>query len=197
MPDTDLKLRTSKAETLNEIHMYIASDLEADSPISAALPELRERFKENRSEIHTFEGVPSVIRFKRHVRARYDGTAKRWVSIPQPRWEWESTVVVVATAEEVVDQIHSDSLVSWAKDLSLVTGAKQTILLVRGLKAYNTRTKSANTREFTAAAREGRGMAPGNVRPSREQIDEQLVKLQVAQRVFFVHGEQKYIEAGG
>jgi crossover junction endonuclease EME1 len=168
--------------------MYVSSDLEAaGSPIAAALPELRARFKENKSDVRSFDGVPGVIRFKRHVRARYDGAAKRWVSIAEPRWEWESTVLVVATAEEIVDQIHNDTLVRWAEDLRMVTGKGQMMLMIRGLKAYNSRTKAINTREFTAAAR-GERVAASSARPSKERIEEELVKLQVAQRVFYING---------
>jgi crossover junction endonuclease EME1 len=142
--------------------------------------------------------VPGVIRFKRHVQARWDSAVKRWLPLDVTRWEWENTVLVIVTAEEIVDKIAADGglLSGWASDVRLALGlaaSDHIIVMVKGLQKYYAKTKSLANREFTAAARaglDGAGsthLAPG-ARVPKETIERELVKLQVGEGCFLVHG---------
>lgn len=106
-------------------------------------------------------------------------------------------MLLVVTAEEVVDHVATDGLADWAADARLTLSMQandQMLVMVKGLQKYYNKTKSIANREFTAAARAGLGerdpvpRARG-ARPEKEVIERELVKLQVAQRCFLVHGE--------
>lgn len=139
-----------------------------------------------------------VIRFKRHVKAKYDAKAKKWVILAEDRWEWESTVVLVVQAEEILDLIHSkaNGLAEWASDARMTMRLKQTdqvVVMIKGLQKYYAKTKTLANREFTAAARASLGeinpvRRPVGVRADKAMVERELVKLQVAERCFLVHG---------
>ncbi|EIW68055.1 hypothetical protein TREMEDRAFT_15378, partial [Tremella mesenterica DSM 1558] len=214
------KLRTSKRDTVREIHLYLSSDLALPtSPIAGALPEIRARLTENNSALHTLSEenspAPGIVRFKRHVTSSYDHTAKRFVPLDIPRWEWETTTLIIVTAETIVDRLPplpstqgtaeimtGDSLVDWISDMRLCLGMDMThqlFLVIKDLWKYCAKTKTLANREFTAAARAGLeggsrdGSGPGDWkgRPSKERIEMELLKLQLSQKCFVVHAVEK------
>ncbi|RXK37718.1 hypothetical protein M231_04967 [Tremella mesenterica] len=213
------RLRTSKRDTVREVHLYLSSDLALPtSPIAGALPEIRARLTENNSALHTLSEenspAPGIVRFKRHVTSSYDHTAKRFVPLDIPRWEWETTTLIIVTAETIVDRLPplssmqgtaeiltGDSLVDWISDMRLCLGMDMThqlFLVIKDLWKYCAKTKTLANREFTAAARAGLeggsrdGNGPGDWkgRPSKERIEMELLKLQLSQKCFVVHVEK-------
>lgn len=192
----------SKNDTVREIHLYLSPDLQApSSPIAGALPEIRLRIEGNESALHPLSEADSylsgLIRFKRHHKARYDSALRRWVPLAHDKWEWEPTVLLVVTADEIIDLVATDELVNWAADARLTLGMRQTdqmLVMIKGLQKYYNKSKAIANREFTAAARAGLGerdpvRRATAVRPEKETVERELVKLQVAQRCFLVHGE--------
>lgn len=203
---TDLhQLRTSKNDTLREIHLYLSSDLQLPScPIAAALPEISARISENFSELHYLprdeSPIPGVIKFKRHVKSRYDHDRKAWIPIPEPKWEWEGTILLVTTAEDVTDLISNDGLREWVGDARLALEMKPTqqlIIMIKGLVKYYSKLKSKQNKEYTAAARAGlegkdhSGSSAAKVvnQIGREQIETELAMTQMETKCFLVHGE--------
>lgn len=200
----ECQLRTSKNDTLREIHLYLSSDLQSPScPIAAALPEIQARITENFSELHYLpeheSPIPGVIKFKRHVKSRYDHDRKAWIPLPDPKWEWEGTVLLVVTAEEVTDMISNDSLREWVGDVRLAMDMKSTqqlIIMIKGLAKYYSKLKSKQNKEYTAAARaglEGKNIAGNSAAKvvsqiGREEIETELVRAQMETKCFLVHG---------
>lgn len=103
------------------------------------------------------------------------------------------------TAQELVDKIAlgDGTLRDWAADLRMIVGEQATsnpqmVLLVKGLEKYHSQTRSLMNKEYAAAARAGLGAADTSVlhssRPSREDIDCEIVRLQVAEGCFMVYG---------
>lgn len=200
-----IQLRTSKNDTLREIHLYLSSDLQHPScPIAAALPEISARITENFSEIHYLpesdSPIPGVIKFKRHVKSRYDHDRKAWIPIPDPKWEWEGTILLVTTAEEVTDLISHDGLRDWVGDIRLAMDMKATqqlIIMIKGLAKYYSKLKSKQNKEYTAAARAGlegkdqNGSSAARIitQIGREEIETELVRTQMETRCFLVHGK--------
>ena len=109
------------------------------------------------------------------------------------------------TAEEVVDKIsHGGGMFdTWSADIRLTLGLSeinQVVVMIKGLHKYYMKTKMLANREFTAAARagldglsgaerEGSAAAALSTRPTKEVIERELVKLQVEQGCFLVHGQ--------
>lgn len=188
------------------------------SPIAGALPELRNRIQDCQSALHFLpepdSPIPGVIRFKRYLQARWDPEPKRFVPLDDPRWVWEKTVLVLITAEELVDKIADadadadvDVLAQWASDVRLLLGlamSDQVVLMIKGLQKYYSKSRSlankdyinaaragldggsATTTTTTAAVMNGRYAPP---RPTRDQIEAEMVRLQVAEHFFLVHVE--------
>ncbi|KAK8845528.1 hypothetical protein IAR55_006243 [Kwoniella newhampshirensis] len=197
------RLRTSKNDVVREIHLYLSADLESPSaPIAAALPEIRTRITDNHSEIRFLpqpeSPIPGVIRFKRHLKARWDPAKKQFIPLDDPRWVWESTVLVILNAVDLVDKIAAgeEELSTWASDVRLTLGLsakEQMMVMIKGLQKYYSKTKSMANKEFAAAARAGLGglsagsMQTVTARPSKDRIEMEMVKLQVAERCFLVH----------
>ncbi|OWZ34011.1 crossover junction endonuclease EME1 [Cryptococcus neoformans AD2-60a] len=221
------KLRTSKQDTLREIHLYLSADMSLpSSPIAGALPELRNRIQDCQSALHFLpepdSPIPGVIRFKRHLQARWDPESKRFVPLDDPRWVWEKTVLVLITAEELVDKIADadvggredadadadvDVLAQWASDVRLLLGlamSDQVVLMIKGLQKYYSKSRSLANKDYINAARAGLdgGSATattttaavngryGPPRPTRDQIEAEMVRLQVAEHFFLVHVEK-------
>lgn len=196
---------------MREIEVYLSSDLESPaSTLAGALPGILSRFKENNSAIHFSSAadspIPGLVRFKRHVRARWDGDQKRFVPLEHPRWQWENTFVVIISAQELVDKIvlGNGELQDWAADLRMIlrgqsSTASQMVLLVKGLEKYHSQTRSLVNKEYAAAARAGLSAADSSVlhssRPSRADVDCEVVKLQVAEGCFMVHGMYILVKA--
>lgn len=178
-------MRTSKNDTVREIHVYISDDLDrVTSPIAAALPELRSRLADHSSKLVVHESTPQIVRFKRHVQARYDAGAKKWIPV-DPIWEWEITTVLVTCAEEIVDHVSTDRLDAWIADTQLLLGG-EVILLIKDLYKYYTKTKTLANREFTAAVRGT--TVKSSSRLSRDTIEQALLAAQISHGCFFVHG---------
>ncbi|WWC85903.1 uncharacterized protein L201_000773 [Kwoniella dendrophila CBS 6074] len=213
------KLRISKNDTVREIHLYLSHDLSLpNSPISGSLPEIKTRITDNFSELHFLSEdqspINGVIKFKRHLKARWDSDKKQFIPLDNPIWIWESTILMVINAEEIIDKIsHSQSnqgednineLSLWISDIKLTLGLNsatdQLIIMIKGLNKYYSKSKSLANKEFTAAARAGLNGSstssnqPGNksigVRPDKETIEMALVQLQVKERCFLVHVEK-------
>lgn len=188
------------------------------SPIAGALPELRNRIQDCQSALHFLpepdSPIPGVIRFKRHLQARWDPESKRFVPLDDPRWVWEKTVLVLITAEELVDKIADadvgadvDVLAQWASDVRLLLGlamSDQVVLMIKGLQKYYSKSRSLANKDYINAARadldggsatattttaavNGRYAPP---RPTRDQIEAEMVRLQVAEHFFLVHVEK-------
>jgi crossover junction endonuclease EME1 len=131
------------------------------------------------------------------VKSRYDHTRKAWIPLDDPRWEWEGTILVIITADECVDMIHTKGLREWASDVRLAMGMKgndQLMIMIKGLAKYYTKLKSAQNKEYTAAARAGvagkdvGGLSMGE-KLGREQIDMELLRLEMENGAFLVHGK--------
>jgi crossover junction endonuclease EME1 len=198
------RLRTSKNDTLREIHLYLSADLQQpSSAIAGALPEITHRIIDNLSELHYLpeheSPLPGIIRFKRHVKSRYDHTRKAWIPLDHPNWEWEGTILVIITADECVDMVHTKGLREWASDVRLAMGMKgndQLVIMIKGLGKYYSKLKTAQNKEYTAAARAGvagkdvggLGTAAGG-KLDREQIDMELLRLEMENGAFLVHGQ--------
>lgn len=108
----------------------------------------------------------------------------------------------MVTAEEVVDMIASEGgmLETWTTDVRLTLGLSvkdQIMIMVKGLQKYYAKTKTMANREFTAAARAGVDGCDSagnlgaalNSRPTKGLIESELVKLQVEQGCFLIHGQ--------
>lgn len=190
------------------------------SPIAGALPELRNRIQDCQSALHFLpepdSPIPGVIRFKRHLQARWDPESKRFVPLDDPRWVWEKTVLVLITAEELVDKIADadvgadvDVLAQWASDVRLLLGlamSDQVVLMIKGLQKYYSKSRSLANKDYINAARAGLdgGSATATTttttaavngryappRPTRDQIEAEMVRLQVAEHFFLVHVEK-------
>lgn len=206
MTDTFLQLRTSKIDALRDLEVHLSHDLSLPSaPIAGAIPELRRRIEESLSSIHVAEEedtvVEGTIRFLRRVTAEWDAVAKIYVPIEVERKEWEPTTVLVASGEAIVDRVAQggDALTDWLSDVQLTLDMKtheQLMLVVRGLEKYHSKTKSIANRAFRETARAGlagEGVAgvPTSVlsaRVDKDQVEAELLRAQVVQRVFVVHG---------
>ncbi|KAK6905307.1 hypothetical protein I203_106130 [Kwoniella mangroviensis CBS 8507] len=214
------RLRVSKNDTVREIYLYLSSDLsKPTSPIAGALPEITKRITDNYSEIKFLDEEEStingLIKFKRHLKARWDTEKKQFIPLDQPVWIWEGIYVLVINAEEIVDKIASafespdeeerlDELKLWVSDIKLtlsLTINDQLIIMIKGLQKYYSKMKSLANKEFTAAARAGLngttsanrnqgGRNSGRIGPDKEIIEMALVRLQVKQRCFLVHVEK-------
>ncbi|KIY35389.1 crossover junction endonuclease EME1 [Cryptococcus gattii E566] len=212
------KLRASKQDTLREIHLYLSADMSLpSSPIAGALPEIRNRIQDCQSALHFLpesdSPIPGVIRFKRYLQARWDPESKRFVPLDDPRWVWEKTVLVIITAEELVDKIaeggeEKDLLAQWVSDVRLLLGltmSDQMVLMIKGLQRYYSKSRALANKDYMNAARaglEGGSVGSGggsstaittariNGRPTRDRIEAEMVRLQVAEYCFLVHVEK-------
>ncbi|WVQ62597.1 uncharacterized protein L199_000743 [Kwoniella botswanensis] len=216
------RLRVSKNDTVREIHLYLSSDLsQPTSPIAGALPEITKRITDNYSEIKFLtedkSSINGLIKFKRHLKARWDPEKKQFIPLDQPIWIWEGICVLVINAEEIVDKIaptstcespdeeeRLDELNVWVSDIKLTLGLTvndQLIIMIKGLQKYHSKMKSLANKQFTAAARAGLsgattanrnqgGRNGGRIGPDKEIIEMALVRLQVKQRCFLVNVEK-------
>ncbi|TYJ54898.1 hypothetical protein B9479_004406 [Cryptococcus floricola] len=203
------KLRVSKNDTVREVALYLSADMaKPSSPIAGALPEITTKLKDNQSDLRFMSDsdspIPGAIRFKRHLKARWDVAVKRFIPLDQPRWVWEKTVLILITAEELVDKIADgdDALVQWASDVRLLMSLSQqnqVIIMIKGIEKYYSKSKSMANKDYMSAARAGlEGGAVGGamtagrraVRPTKDRIEEEMVKLQVAEGCFLVHVEK-------
>ncbi|WVW81889.1 hypothetical protein I302_103888 [Kwoniella bestiolae CBS 10118] len=218
------RLRVSKNDTVREIHLHLSSDLShPTSPIAPALPEITKRITDNYSELHFLSEeespVAGLIKFKRHLKARWDGEKKQFIPLESPVWVWEGIYVLVFNAEEIVDKISPSSSTSisptegggeedgldelniWVSDIKLtldLTAADQLIIVIKGLNRYYSKMKSLANRRFTAAARAGlngsttttKTTSGASVGVDKETVEMALVRLQVRQRCFLVHVEK-------
>ncbi|WVQ91516.1 hypothetical protein IAS59_005315 [Cryptococcus gattii] len=187
------------------------------SPIAGALPEIRNRIQDCQSALHFLpesdSPIPGVIRFKRYLQARWDPESKRFVPLDDPRWVWEKTVLVIITAEELVDKIaeggeEKDLLAQWVSDVRLLLGltmSDQMVLMIKGLQRYYSKSRALANKDYMNAARaglEGGSVGSGggsstaittariNGRPTRDRIEAEMVRLQVAEHCFLVHVEK-------
>ncbi|WVQ80257.1 hypothetical protein IAT38_002362 [Cryptococcus sp. DSM 104549] len=199
------KLHVSKNDALREIKLYLSNDLEHPaSPIAGALPEIKGRITDNLSSLSYLSSadspIPGTIRFKRHIKAQWDPKDKLFRPLENPRWAWEPTVLVIITAEELVDKIAygQDELSVWASDVRLALGLNvkdQMVVMIKGLQKYYSKLVSLERKEYMAAARAGlegtahagRGAEASRSRPSKEVIEAEMVRLQVADKCFLVH----------
>nr|KIR87918.1 crossover junction endonuclease EME1 [Cryptococcus tetragattii IND107] len=207
------KLRTSKQDTLREIHLYLSADMSLpSSPIAGALPEIRNRIQDCQSALHFLpesdSPISGVIRFKRYLQARWDPESKRFVPLDDPRWVWEKTVLVIITAEELVDKIaeggEKDLLAQWVSDVRLLLGlamSDQMVLMIKGLQKYYSKSRALANKDYMNAARAGLEGGSGsgstatktariNGRRTRDRIEAEMVRLQVAEHCFLVHVEK-------
>lgn len=177
----------------------------ASSPIASALPELRARIEESGSSIRFLTEAESIIdgsiRFRRRVRAEWDSTLKRYQPLKEERLEWELTTVIVTSAEALVDYVAQggNALVDWLSDVRLTLNfplKEQLVLLVRGMSKYHSQTKSVASRTFREAARAGLVGEEATAMPNqpiagrldKDQIEAELIRAQVVQRIFVIHG---------
>ncbi|WVQ76229.1 hypothetical protein IAR50_005894 [Cryptococcus sp. DSM 104548] len=203
------KLRVSKNDTVREVNLYLSADMsKTTSPIAGALPEIRTKLLDNQSALHFMPDsdspISGAIRFKRHLQSRWDVAMKRFIPLDQPRWVWEKTVLVFITAEELVDKITDgeDALVQWASDIRLLLSLSQqdqVIIMIKGIDHYYSKSTTISNKNHKAAALAGLGggavggvMAAGrhSVRPTKDKIEEEMVKLQVAEGCFLIHVEK-------
>lgn len=119
--------------------------------------------------------------------------------LDEERLEWESTTVLVASADDIVDRIVQDSLIQWLADIRLVLNLApeaQLMLVVIGLSKYHRDTVSIVNRNFRDMARAAASgsQASGSVvmtvagRAERDLVENMLLHAQVVERVFIIHG---------
>jgi len=176
------------------------------SPLAGALPEIKRRVEDSKSSIHFLSEEDTIvngsIQFRRHVRADWNPVLKRYVPLEKERLEWETTTVLFVAADDIVDRVAQggDALIEWIADVRLtlhVPLSQQLLLLIRGMNKYHAKTQSIVNRNFRETARAG--LAGENVpalsaatvtgRVDRAQVEAELLRAQVVQRVFVVHGE--------
>lgn len=176
------------------------------SPIAGALPEIRRRVEDSLSKLVTVSEsetiVGSTIRFLRHVSAEWDATMKRYVPLDVARTEWETTTILVASADEIVDRIirGGGELIEWIADVRLtlfLAPDEQLLLLVRGLEKYHAKTRSLANKAFRDSARAGlaTGQAGSSETPGlcsridKAEVEAELLKAQLSQYLLIVQGE--------
>lgn len=178
------------------------------SPIAGALPELRARLDESKSSLHFLSEDDTIvngsIQFRRQVRATWNPVIKRYVPLDEARQEWEKTTVLVASADDIVDRVShgDDALITWLADVRLTLGMSlndHLLLLVRGMDKYHSRTQSIINRNFRETARAGLSgeqvaaakSSSVTGRLDKAEVEEELLRAQVVQRIFVVQGEYK------
>lgn len=193
--------------------MYMSEDLRLpSSAIAASLPEIEARFKESLSAITYLSvdalPVPGTIRFKRNHTAKWDSKRKAFIPLDKPYWDWERTTLIVLAAGDLVDKLSQGGrhLIAWVKDTRLILGVAQDEpigILIQGLGKMLAQRRAAANRQYTAAARAGlssdaTSRLDTSLRPDmdKDAIDAELVKLQVAERVFIVHRESNEATIG-
>lgn len=204
------KLRISKTDALRDIEVHLAHDLSLPSaPIAGALPEIKTRLEASNSTIHTMSEMDTVVgatvRFLRHIRAEWDTNTKRYIPLDKERTEWDPTVVLVCSADDVIDLVAEggEALIEWLADLRLTLRLKkedQVILLVRGLDKYHAKTKSLADRAFRDAARAGLSggqSGPSSILATHGRVDKsvveaELLRAQLVEMVFVVQGENMW-----
>jgi crossover junction endonuclease EME1 len=99
--------------------------------------------------------------------------------------------------------IHTKGLREWASDVRLAMGMKgndQLMIMIKGLGKYYSKLKTAQNKEYTAAARAGvagkdvgglSGATGGKL--DREQIDMELLRLEMENGAFLVHGRFAHV----
>jgi crossover junction endonuclease EME1 len=102
-----------------------------------------------------------------------------------------------------VDMIHTKGLREWASDVRLAMGMKgndQLVIMIKGLGKYYSKLKTAQNKEYTAAARAGvagkdiGGLSGATVgKLDREQIDMELLRLEMENGAFLVHGRSPHV----
>lgn len=177
------------------------------SPIAGAMPEIRKRVEDSLSKLVAVPEsetiVGGTIRFLRHVSAEWNASEKRFVPLDIPKTEWETTTILVAGADEVVDRIlrGNNELVEWIADIRLtlfLAPDEQLLLLVRGLEKYHSKTRSIANKAFRDSARAG--LATGRTgsaetstgsrtRVEKEEVETELLKAQLSQYLLVVQGE--------
>ncbi|ORX34758.1 hypothetical protein BD324DRAFT_643279 [Kockovaella imperatae] len=196
----------NRNDAVREIEVHFSADLETPSSlIAGALPEIKTRLDDNLCkwffDSREDSPHPGLIRFRRHVRARWDNTTKRFYPLDQPRWEWDKSVLVLSSADDLVDMISQggDYLNTWMADLRMIAGLSadtQIILIIKGLEKYYSKTKTLANREYTAAARAG--LQPGSIstqnatitRIERDAVVAALLELQFAEKAYIVKVEK-------
>ncbi|WVO18391.1 hypothetical protein L204_106107 [Cryptococcus depauperatus] len=203
------KLRVSKKDTVHEVQVVMSSDMEnSSSPIADALPQIRERLQKNQSSIHFLpeseSPVPGVIRFKRFLQARWDDNSKQFIPLDEPKWEWETTVVVLVTAEKLVNMIAcgENMLTQWISDTRRLLGlfrTDQVIVMIKDLRGYHSRSclsarkNRINTTKASLGCNRVELQTINNRHPSKpteETIEAEIIKLQVSERCFIVYVEK-------
>lgn len=175
----------------------------ASSPIAGAMPEIRRRVEDSLSKIVTIPESETVvggtIRFLRHVTADWDASAKRFVPLDTMRKEWETTTILVASADEIVDRVirGNGELEEWIADVRLtlfLAPEEQLLLLVRGLEKYHSKTRSEANKAFRDSARAGlangrtRSTAAHKTRVEKDEVESELLKAQLSQSLLVVQG---------
>lgn len=202
-----LQLRKTKSEALREVEIHMTHDLTLpSSPIAGALPEITRRVEDSLSKLVTVPEsdtiVGGTIRVLRNVSAEWDATAKRYVPLDDTRTEWETTTILVASADEVVDRIlrGNGELVEWIADVRLtlfLAPDEQLLLLVRGLEKYHSKSRSIANKAFRDSVRAclATGRAPSTratdglrTRVEKEEVEAELLKAQLSQNLLVVQG---------
>lgn len=117
-------------------------------------------------------------------------------------------MLVIITAEELVDKIaeggEKDLLAQWVSDVRLLLGlamSDQMVLMIKGLQKYYSKSRALANKDYMNAARAGLEGGSGsgstatktariNGRPTRDRIEAEMVRLQVAEHCFLVHVEK-------
>lgn len=114
--------------------------------------------------------------------------------------------MIIITADDLVDMItdprgEGGGLREWASDVRLAMEMKasdQLVIMIKGLGKYYSKLKSAQNKEFTAAARAGvagkevGGLSAGVGKLGREEIDMELLRLEMENGAFLVHGTSNW-----
>lgn len=124
-------------------------------------------------------------------------------------------MLIIITAAELVDKIakggeegEKDVLAQWVSDVRLLLGltmSDQVMLMIKGLQKYYSKSRALANKDYINAARAGLEAGGGsggpgssiaikptrmNGRPTRDRIETEMVRLQVAEHCFLVHVEK-------
>ena len=221
------KLKANKTETFKEIIVDVSASSKNSPDFCDIIPLLQTHLEAKDSSLDYFDSLldqpppsrpesskryslPTIIRFRRLLKARYDEEDKIWVPIVgDPIIVPEKTAIVYLTASELVDHLEPvNTLLELPYQVrkSLDLGPKASVMVIvqgttalyrkkdtQAKKDFNHRIRtSMNATQGSAPAKEGWQQQMG-----KEEIERELVRLQIAERCFVTHGTSTPRCAGG
>lgn len=223
------KVKSTKTETFKEIIVDVSASSRSSPDFCDIIPVLQSHLESVDSSLDYFDSLldqpppprpgavpsttkycpPTILKFRRHLKARYSEEDKAWIPIAgDPIIVPEKSAIVYLTASELVGHL---SPVNTLLDLpyqvrkSLDLGAKASVMvIVQGLAIlYGKKAREAK-KAFDHEIRSKMG-GPGGSGPARQgweqqmgkaEIEKELVRLQIAERCFVTQGEEIRLHTG-